>query len=72
MQTYKFSFKDADMDKLAEENPDVGKFVEEYINDGYSDSDGTNTVWTVEIADDKFTEAIEAIKTIGTVEKIAD
>lgn len=67
MRTYEFSFKNADLDKLAEENPEVSKFVEEYVNDGFSESDGINTVWTVEIADDKFSEAIEAMKTIGTV-----
>lgn len=70
MKTYRLYFKNADLDKLAEENPEVGKFCKEYQNYGYSDGDGTNTVLTVEIADNKFKEAIEAIKDIGIVEVV--
>ena len=68
---YDISYKESEMQALAEKNPVVHDFLDEYANEGYSESDGENSVWTVEVAEDSgFEKFIELIKPIATAKKI--
>jgi len=69
--TYEISYKESEMQTLAEKNSVVKDFLDEYANDGCSESDGENSVWTVDVAEDSdFEKFLELIKSIATVKKI--
>ncbi len=68
--TYSISYKESEMQTLAEKNPVVRDFLNEYANEGYSESDGENSVWTVEVAEGSgFEKFLELINSIATVKK---